>query len=409
VTEAGGQSSQVLATALAIGIGLLISFSLGECGARLLSHTDEDGNVTLRSTRLRPYRVPLTRVRERVNELESRNDVCIAYDADLGWAPVPNSTCHEGMYRYNAQGIRTVDGRSVVAPYPAPGVRRIAIVGDSFTHGDDVRYEETWAHQLEQQLARSQPTEVIDLGVGGYGQDQALLRWRKIGAALHPSVVVFGFQVENAFRNLNLIRALYYWMTDLPFTKPRFVLEAGALRLINEPPVPPREIAATLAHIDEWEWVGFERNYDPADYRARWWQHSRLAEFVAQRLDWATSHSETAERAPYAPGAELGDLSARIVEQLASDVRAAGAEFRVVHLPRRQDLESLAQPGHRLDYSALLERVSATTSVVDPSPDMLADIASGTPIETLFTASNHYSQRGNQHVADALATAFAAH
>jgi hypothetical protein len=47
--------------------------------------------------------------------------------------------------------------------------------GDSFTHGDEVNSDETWPFRLSQLLG----CEVENFGVGGYGQDQAYLKYQK--------------------------------------------------------------------------------------------------------------------------------------------------------------------------------------------------------------------------------------
>jgi len=55
---------------------------------------------------------------------------------------------------------------------------RVALVGDSFTFGMEVPYEDTWGAQLERALAGD--VQVLNFGVDGYGVDQAYLRYRKM-------------------------------------------------------------------------------------------------------------------------------------------------------------------------------------------------------------------------------------
>ena len=54
------------------------------------------------------------------------------------------------------------------------------MLGDSFTFGEDVGDDETYSHHLEQLLPG---TEVINLGVHGYGHDQMLIYLREEGIA----------------------------------------------------------------------------------------------------------------------------------------------------------------------------------------------------------------------------------
>ena len=67
---------------------------------------------------------------------------------------------------------------------------RIALVGDSFTFGEEVRYEETWAYFLSQYLEGEH--QVLNYGIPGYGLDQAYLRYLRDVRPLHADIVVLG-------------------------------------------------------------------------------------------------------------------------------------------------------------------------------------------------------------------------
>src|SRR5262249_2909662 len=117
----------------------------------------------------------------------------------------------------NAQGIR---GRREYADQRPPGVTRVLVFGDSLTFGDEVSDDETYAAQLERMLPA---TEVINLGVHGYGHDQMLLYLEEVGARYRPDLVLLGFVGIDMERNLLGFR---------DFAKPRFDLE-------GPPPGPP--------------------------------------------------------------------------------------------------------------------------------------------------------------------------
>jgi hypothetical protein len=151
-----------------------------------------------------------------------------SFDRELGWVPSPNFT-GDGV-RTNSQGIRA---NSEYAPRAAPGVRRIELLGDSFTWGErtwhgPIANEETFAALLEQRL---DSVESVNLGVHGWGTDQQLLYLRRLGLSLHPDLVVVDFFELDYERNGSAFFA---------YAKPRFVLENGALRLVDSP-VPTRE------------------------------------------------------------------------------------------------------------------------------------------------------------------------
>ena len=102
-----------------------------------------------------------------------------------------------------------------------PGLRAVLMTafGDSFTHCDGVANSFTWEYLLE----RLNPAlEVLNFGVGGYGTDQALLRYELEGMAFHPHIAILGFLPENIHRVVSVFRPFYFPMTGIPMSKPRF-------------------------------------------------------------------------------------------------------------------------------------------------------------------------------------------
>ena len=77
----------------------------------------------------------------------------------------------------------------------------VSAFGDSFTWGDEVAVEESFPDQLSGLLR----CRVANYGVGGYGTDQAFLRFRD-GVADSAPIVVLGHMSENIVRNVNQFR-----------------------------------------------------------------------------------------------------------------------------------------------------------------------------------------------------------
>src|SRR5262249_18411484 len=210
-----------LGRVLPLLLGVLVGFGVCEAVVRFGSRVDADGNWNFRGWRLPPYRLPVRRARELVEVYVSHKDRVATYDPDLGRNVFAHSRSPNGMFQYNQDGIREDHWDHLVSPRPRPGVLRIALFGDSFTNGANAPFDQTWGQVLETNLRRRGiEAEVLNFGVGGYGMDQALLRWRKQGRAFSPHIVLFGFQPENVKRNLNLVRLLYVLDSRLPFTKP---------------------------------------------------------------------------------------------------------------------------------------------------------------------------------------------
>jgi hypothetical protein len=142
-------------------------------------------------------------------------------DPVLGWVPTADQ---------NAAGMRDDHEYTIEPP---PGTLRISAFGDSFIYGSDVPLSQSWLKQL----ANLEPSiEVLNYGVGAYGLDQAYLRYRRVAREYRPHIVLIGYMSENIARDVNVFRAFYTSSyRDVIFTKPRFELRRGELRLLANP------------------------------------------------------------------------------------------------------------------------------------------------------------------------------
>src|SRR5262249_48960240 len=112
------------------------------------------------------------------------------YDADLGWigrrsVNLPDIFGKGVGVRTNDQRFRATD---TVAPHPAAGRIRVVCTGDSFTFGDGVDNAHTWCQQLASRDSRIEP---VNLGQGGYGIDQAYLRFLRDTRGIEHQVHLF--------------------------------------------------------------------------------------------------------------------------------------------------------------------------------------------------------------------------
>jgi hypothetical protein len=236
------------------------------------------------------------------------------YSEAYGWALRPRA-------RYTGRGGEaiTVNERgyrgTLHAGRPGPGVTRIVMLGDSVTFGSGVADAETFSALLD---ARPE-LEVVNLGVDGYGTDQALLRLEREGLGYEPSVVVLNFCVRNDYFDNALPVALY----DGRSPKPYFTVSPAGLVLHDEHLKLSGAQGAAVALMEESfllnallyavgrgpQVVGAGR--DEADWGAR--RDTVLADF---------------ERA--------ADLTRRLIRRAAERSAAAGAAFvLVVHPDRR--------------------------------------------------------------------------
>jgi len=229
-----------------------------------------------------------------------------AYHPTRGW------TLKAGLSSYampggsrlttNSRGLRS----EVEIPYghPAQG-KRIAVLGDSFTFGEEVSDRETYSFVLDALLPQD---EVLNFGVHGYGLDQMLLYLREEVLQYHPDVVLLGYVDEDIYRDLLSFR---------DYAKPRFRLLADQSLCLENVPVPPPEV-----------WLSREIYYPRAldllvmAWEARKWRNG------ATRL-------------------EAEEISAALLAEVVRATRAAGALPVVVYLPVEAELT---------DHSAALNR-----------------------------------------------------
>jgi hypothetical protein len=106
----------------------------------------------------------------------------------------------------------------------------VDVYGASFVVCDEVNNIETWEHYLSLSLGR----HVANFGVFGYSPDQALLKYKTKHAQRtpRPSIVILAITAEEIARIINRYKQFYSSGIVPIGLKPRFVLEAGQLRLI---------------------------------------------------------------------------------------------------------------------------------------------------------------------------------
>ena len=114
-------------------------------------------------------------------------------DDQLGWLPKKNiegihakPPIFESTFQTNSLGIRDKE-YSFEKPL---GVTRLVAIGDSFTWGYGVNDHEVYTEVLESLLPK---TEVINLGVTGYGVPQEFWYLKRLGVQFKPDIVLLAF------------------------------------------------------------------------------------------------------------------------------------------------------------------------------------------------------------------------
>ena len=335
----------------------------------------------------------------RVNELRTRLETYLTNadsakyisNANTGWTFQPSAFLFDGRLTTNSIGIRSA---REFTEAPASDTIRIAAFGDSFTANPDVDDDEVWTQVLESELGdRRIRAEVLNFGVGGYGMDQAYLRWQHVGKNLSADIVIFGFQPENLHRNVSVFRPIYARHTGIPLSKPRYALRGDELELINYPALPPAELMEVYEDFDRHPLSAYEFYYSGVSPIPEWWPLPRLANLIYQAIAKPSKPSDD-----LGPDSERGQLGKAITDAFAEDVAESGASFIVVHLPVQHELAS-HHNGGRPPYTFLLKYFEATYSYL-PVEDLLGPQY----LEPRYWGgTGHYGPEINQIVGEALA------
>ena len=120
-------------------------------------------------------------------------------DARYGWALLPSKTTLVGAsqlrYAVDAWGGRAASDRAA----PDPARPSLIVAGESIAFGYGLEYEQTFAAVLGGELA----LQVVNVGVGGYGTDQAALRLEDALQKLEkPVAIVQVFLSAQLHRNV---------------------------------------------------------------------------------------------------------------------------------------------------------------------------------------------------------------
>jgi hypothetical protein len=289
----------------------------------------------------------------------------------------------------NAEGFRDRE-RQRDKP---PGTVRIALLGDSLVEAIQVPLPKTAGQILETRLntgTAGPRFEVLNFGVSNYGVGQYLLVWERYASQYSPEYVfalIAGFQMVRSTDKF--VRGSLRGSVGRPlWIRPTFRLQNGSL--IREPARDFDEFVTAQQHIIRTEFGG---------NRIRKRETSLLGHYL--RHFWAVTPAATTidrSNAPVSGRADLGtdttDLNLRILQELGTQVRAAGAELVVVDLaahfkgggPLSRTLAQFCSE-NAFGYVALAGRLA---------------MAKRQGIPTRWPHDGHLNEAGNEIFADAM-------
>jgi hypothetical protein len=305
-------------------------------------------------------------------------------DQLLGWTVGPSRTSADGLYVSSREGIRSARADIAYADDRAPNL--LAAVGDSYTFGLEVRFEQSWAAQLE--ILLGPEFRLLNFGVDGYGVDQAYLRYQRDVRPWRPALVLFGFIEHDLTRSMVVYPFVSFPEWGFPFSKPRFALNGGGLELLNAPLLGPDDVLGKRA-ISELPFIDFDPGYHASEWHRHPWHASYLLRFLVSRFPRPT---------PTNPRAE-GEIVGRInTELLLAFVRRATTEGTVpliVYFPSRGDFQ-----GQDRSAKSVVLRNLQRSGVA--AVDLTSCIGALGPGKAFIAGRPHYAPAGNAAVARCL-------
>lgn len=365
-------------------VAVLLMFAGGEAVVRAFSVSELTG-TWFGNTLLLPRDWEDVKVRHRELLALVRDDLSyFVVDDRLGWVPGRSRKSKEGLYATSTEGFRSaVPGESYAARPAGP---RIAIAGDSYTFGLEVPFESSWGAVLERSLGAN--ATVLNLGVDGYGVDQAVLRYERDARAWKPDVAILGLIDHDLLRTLSVYSFVTFPEWGLPFSKPRYVLDQGELRLLMPRLESPSQTLSAPSITD----LPF-LEYDAGWNREEWEHHFYDASYAIRFLRSRFRPLPVLDNDPHEP--ELEQLNAALISRFISITKSDGTIPLVVYFPARVDF-SEENPGSRESTLRTLRR--AGVDYID-----LRSCVAAAGVDNAFTPDRpHYSPAGNAAVASCL-------
>lgn len=378
-------------------VSSVVAFGAGEAIVRWTGQHDADGTFHFLGRPVRPFALPVRKTQAIVDQYLRSTSSFLVYDPWLGWRPRPNARSEDGLYRSNGASLRAEREFDAAK---RPGTLRVSMFGDSFILGSDVALRHSPAAQLEILLRQKGfDAEILNFGVGGYGFDQAYLRYQRESGQFDTDVIVAGLQLENIGRNVTLFRIVAVPGTVIPFSKPRYILRNGGLQIVNQPAVPPPDVPATIAHFPSWPLAQYEASFQER-YARPWYARSLFLSTLVEF--WKGRHGLQTPIASdlYDPDGEGMDLTVRLLEDWRTDVERSDKHFVLLYLPRADAIRA-AMSGRADPWQPHRDRLRGFMTV-DPTPRMARYAREHGMDRTIL---NHYTPDGYRLVAESLAEA----
>lgn len=316
----------------------------------------------------------------------------------LGWDYPPGSTFlhpNGAAYQHGPLGERltcTSFASTILATY-----------GDSFTHCDEVGNKDTWQTFLAEKIHGN----VLNFGVGGYGTDQAFIKYR-LHHEVRTPLVALCILPENINRVVNVYPPFYNHDQGLALPKPRFVKQGASWRLFENPldavtDIPRLADPRFLRQLGAMDyWFQFSKQLPNTDFPFSFslfkWRH-HVTRSLRASLRSRIPKQGCAEAFPFNlwDEAEPFGVMCHVVDSFVQLARRQGSVPVIVILPHRDYVMELKDVGV-LRHCRLIEYVRDQGY---HCADLVQAMAALNPAETTLEAwyGDHATPEGNRIVA----------
>ncbi len=308
------------------------------------------------------------------------------FDAQLGWANTPGArgTFARGEFSYDV-AINSHGMRQAELPLRKPdGVRRIAVLGDSFVWGIGVADEDRFTERVAARLA---DVEVLNFGVSGYGSVQHLLSLDRV-LQFAPDLVVLTFCLGNDFvDDVQYVRYGYY--------KPYAAFDERGELCVQGHPLPDTKAFGFVASP---RWFGSVML--GALRHALAGSPPPVGQRGLGRLDEASMYDAEAKGEVGAQRRLALAIGGRLLGRIAERLRAAGVPLLVVPAPTKFEYHPRGGTGHEGRFpvleDALLELCRANGIACVPMVDRLHG-------DDFWREDGHWNVGGHDKVAQTIA------
>jgi len=266
-----------------------------------------------------------------------------------------------------------------------PGVFRVMLLGDSMSMAEGAELEETYIKQFEvmaNQSGRARNLETINAAIRGYGNDQELVLFERLGPKFQPDLVILGFFEGNDFKDNRT---------------------GGIFRLDGEKLVrttPTKENSPKLRYYSNQIRI---QNFPGYRFLVG---HSHLVNLLRKRVAYCLERASFRVERAAAPAAKTGipesdwKLTLRILERWESNCRQLGAIPLILFIPSKQNVLNL-KAGKLNDDSRTdlrLQEFVSRRNILWVNP-LEAFIQSAAP-DRLYLEEGHLSPEGHKKVAE---------